>query len=172
MEFSIKVEREEEYEEIYNVVKIAFQTSEHADGDEQDYVNNLRKSENFIPQLALVTKKEQRIIAHIMLTRTFITRQNNEQFEALLLSPICVLIEYRKKGVGSTLIKHSLEKAKKMGFKAVFLVGDPSFYQRFGFKSISSFGLEITEEEAKEYSLALELEEDYLGSKGGTISIC
>lgn len=80
--------RNVEFLEIYDLVKVAFQTAEHSDGDEQDYVNKLRKSENYIPEFALTIKDGTKIIGHIMLTRTIITR-GTEKINALLLSPIC-----------------------------------------------------------------------------------
>ena len=171
MELKFDVEHENEFSEIYDLVKTAFESSENADGDEQDYVNNLRKSDNYIPSLAMTIKDDKKIIAHIMLPKTSIVREK-ETLEALLLSPICTQIEYRKKGIASKLIKHSLLEAKNKGFKAVFLVGEPEFYSRFGFKSISYFGIEDKGDIPEQYTMGLELHYGFLGTKGGTISIC
>ena len=41
----IRKEKEEDFKQIYDVIKIAFSLAEHSDGNEQDLVNNLRKSE-------------------------------------------------------------------------------------------------------------------------------
>ena len=171
MNLTFDTEKENEFSEIYELVKIAFQTSENADGDEQDYVNNLRKSNNYIPELALTIKDGIKIIGHIMLTKTIITR-GNEKLEAILLSPVCTQLEYRNKGIASKLIIHSLTMAKDKGYKAVFLVGEPEYYSRFGFKSIINFVLKDTGDIPEKSTMGLELEEGYLGKKGGTISIC
>lgn len=171
MYLTFDTEKESEFAEIYELVKIAFQTSEYADGDEHDYVNNLRKSSNYIPELALTIKDGIKIIGHIMLTKTTITREN-ETLDALLLSPVCTQLEYRNKGIASKLINHSLTVAKDKGFKAVFLVGEPEYYGRFGFKSITNFGIKDTGNIPEKYTMGKELEEGYLGTKGGTISIC
>lgn len=45
----IRKEKPEDYEIIYSVVKDAFDSAEHSDGNEQDLVNALRKGEAFIP---------------------------------------------------------------------------------------------------------------------------
>ncbi len=166
----IETETEKDFTEIYNLIKNAFETSEDADGDEHDYVNNLRKSPNYIQDLAFKIKVDSKIIGHIMLTKTYIERKN-ERLEALLLSPVCVLWEYRNKGIGSKLIEHSLVVAKEKGFKAVFLVGEPKYYNRFGFMSISNFGIEDTGYIPIKYKLAIELQNGYLADKGGKISI-
>jgi len=171
MNFIFDTEKENEFSEIYDLVKIAFQTSENADGDEQDYVKNLRKSNNYIPELALTVKDGIKIIGHIMLTKTIITR-GNEKLDSLLLSPVCTQLEYRNKGIASTLIRHSFSLAKDLGFKAVFLVGEPEYYGRFGFKSITNFGIKDTGDIPEQYTMGLELEDGFLEKKGGTISIC
>lgn len=171
IDLTIDQEKENEFSEIYELVKKAFLTSENADGDEQDYVNNLRKNNNYIPELALTIKDGVKIIGHIMLTKTYITRENRK-LDALLLSPVCTQLEYRNKGIASILIRHSLALAKDKGFKAVFLVGEPEFYGKFGFKSISSFAIKDIGDIPEQYTMGLELEKGFLGTKGGTISIC
>lgn len=171
MDLTIDEEKESEFSEIYELIKIAFQTAKKADGDEQDYVDKLRKSNKHIPELALTIKDSKKIVGHIMLTKTFILR-DNEKIEALLLSPICVQLEYRNKGVATKLIRHSLTLAKNKGFKAVFLVGNPAFYSKFGFESIIKFGITDTGNIPVNYTMGLELEKGFLATKGGTISIC
>ena len=171
MPFIINNETENDYREIYNLVKIAFQSSKDADGDEQDYVNNLRLSPNYIPELAFTVKVGSEIIGHIMLTKTLLTRKD-EELEALLLSPVCVQLEYRNKGGASELIKHSLNVAKDKGFKAVFLVGNPQYYNRFGFTSITDFGINNIGDIPLQYTMAVELVPGFLKTKGGIVSIC
>ena len=46
----IRKEKKEDYEKIYNVIKTAFQTAEHCDGNEQDLVNDLRNGDGYIPE--------------------------------------------------------------------------------------------------------------------------
>ncbi len=170
MDFSITTEQECDYQEIYNVVKISFQTAKHADGDEHEYVLKLRSSGFYLPELALVLKIEKKFVGHIMLTKTFISNKIFEK-EALLLSPVCILNEYRNIGFGAKLIKFALKKAQQLDYKAIFLVGSPIYYQRFGFKSITQFGLKNDGNFSLEYVLALELVDGYLNIDNGMISI-
>ena len=114
----IRRETPEEFSMIYDLVKVAFQTAKVSDGKEQDFVNQLRNSGNYIPELALVAEESGKLIGHIMLTKTYITSDKNK-FETLLLAPISVALEYRNKGVGSKLITQSFKLAKKMGYTSV-----------------------------------------------------
>jgi predicted N-acetyltransferase YhbS len=52
---------------------------------------------------------------------------------ALLLGPLAVHPSFRRKGIGSALVREALAKAKALGHAAVLLVGDEPFYRRFGF---------------------------------------
>jgi putative acetyltransferase len=51
------------------------------------------------------------------------------------MGPISVLPEYQNKGIGTKLVNEGLNLLKDMGAKGCVLVGDPSYYERFGFKS-------------------------------------
>jgi predicted N-acetyltransferase YhbS len=52
---------------------------------------------------------------------------------ALLLGPLAVHPDRRNQGVGSALVRHALAEAERRGHGAVLLVGDASYYGRFGF---------------------------------------
>jgi hypothetical protein len=53
----------------------------------------------------------------------------------LLLGPLAVASDVRSRGVGADLMWRALREAKRRGYRAVLLVGDPAYYQRFGFSA-------------------------------------
>jgi predicted N-acetyltransferase YhbS len=55
---------------------------------------------------------------------------------ALLLGPIAVHPTHQGEGLGASLIWESLDRAKKAGWTRVILIGDASYYQRFGFQRL------------------------------------
>ena len=55
---------------------------------------------------------------------------------ALLLGPLAVRPEWKKHGIGSKLMRMSLEAARKAGHKLVVLVGDAAYYEQFGFRMV------------------------------------
>ena len=65
----IRQEKPDEFKNIYDLVKTAFQTAKVANGKEQDYVDKLRASGNYIPKLALIAEVDEKLVGHIMLTR-------------------------------------------------------------------------------------------------------
>lgn len=152
----IRQELEKDFEEIYELVKIAFQTAKVSNGKEQDLVNQLRNSDGYIPELALVAEEAGKLVGYIMLTKTYITNEDNK-FMTLYIGPVSVALEYRNKGIGSKLIRKSLQLAKEMGYTSVVLVGDPGYYHRFGFKSSSEFNIKHVLDIPEKFVMANEL---------------
>ena len=127
MKLIIKHEEEKDFNQIHHFIEDAFKTADISDGDEQNFVNTLRQSENYIPELALVAFDDNQLVGHIMLTK-FATEK------MLLLAPLTVDIHYRGQGIGTMLVKKAFELAKEMNYTSVIVLGAPSYYSRFGFK--------------------------------------
>ena len=111
MMLEIREENKKDFDEVYNVIKTAFKTAEHSDGNEQDLVVDLRKSDNFIPELSLVAVQDNKVVGYILFTKIKIGN-----FEELALAPLAVLPKYQKQGIGSELIEKGHIIAKKLGY--------------------------------------------------------
>ncbi|MDV0445675.1 hypothetical protein MmiAt1_12680 [Methanimicrococcus sp. At1] len=183
----IRQETGPDFPQIYEFVKTAFQTAFVSGGTEQDYVNKIRSGGNYIPELSLVmiddsddggagstTGKEAggKIIGHIMLSKIAIhgvSSMPKNMFEILLLAPVAIDADCRNKGLGSDLVKESLKRAKSEGYAAVILVGDPHYYERFGFVSAAKSGIKNKQNIPDENVLILELVSGILEGISGTV---
>ena len=58
-----------------------------------------------------------------------------------MVAPLSVLIEYRKMGIGSALMKEGFRIAERMDYTTAFLLGDPDYYRRFGYKLTQLYGI-------------------------------
>ncbi len=67
----IRQETKDDHKEVYAVVKAAFESAEHRDGNEQDLVVALRKSDHFIPQLSLVATQDSKIVGTVEYAKEF-----------------------------------------------------------------------------------------------------
>lgn len=166
MNIKILQEKPSDYFTVEDVIEKSFKDAEHTDHSEQHLVARLRKSDEFIPELSLVAKDDDKIVGHILFTKMLIRNDENES-EALALAPLAVLPEYQNKGVGSTLINEGNKIAKDLGFKAVIVLGHDKYYPKFGFKKASDYGIQAPFPVPDSAFMALELAENGLKDVNG-----
>lgn len=87
----------------------------------------------------------------------------------LMLGPIAVSGDLQGGGLGSKLIRMSLNKAAALGHRAVILVGDPAYYERFGFTRSLTLGMRMPGPVDYRRLLGLELVPGALDGVAGTI---
>ena len=132
----VRKEEPQDYEIVYSVVKAAFESAEHADGNEHDLVNALRKGDAYIPELSLVAETDGKIVGHIMFTKAEV-----EENTVLALAPLSVLPEYQRQGVGTALIKEGHRIAAELGYTYSIVLGSEQYYPRTGYLPAQAFGI-------------------------------
>ena len=132
----IRQEHRQDYDRVYHVVKTAFETAEHSDGNEQNLVTLLRGSEHFVPELSLVAEYNGEIVGHIMFTKVEVGGTIQ-----LALAPLSVLPEYQRQGIGSALIKAGHEKARELGYGYSIVLGSEKYYPKAGYLPASHYGI-------------------------------
>lgn len=148
----IRQERSEDYDEVYHIVKEAFESAEHSDGSEQDLVVALRKSKSFIPELSLVAVEDEKIVGHILFTKAFV-----QGVELLALAPLSVLPDYQNRGIGLSLIKEGHDIAHKLGYEYSVVLGHSKYYPKAGYVPASNYGIKAPFEVEDESFMALSL---------------
>jgi predicted N-acetyltransferase YhbS len=88
---------------------------------------------------------------------------------ALLLGPLAVDPSLNGAGIGSTLMRHAIAEAKRLGHAAILLVGDAPYYGRFGFSAAKTDSLAMPGPYERHRLLALELVERALDGAAGTL---
>ncbi|GAA5109019.1 N-acetyltransferase [Bartonella jaculi] len=110
------------------------------------------------------------LIGSVRLWHVQFNKGQNETQHALLLGPLAVSAKYSGMGIGSVLVLHAIETAKKLGHGAILLVGDSGFYQRFGFSNSLTKDLAMPGPYEKHRFQALELIPEYLTSCHGILA--
>ncbi len=82
--------------------------------------------------LSLVATNNGTVIGHSLFTRCSVSGHDQN---VALLGPVCVTPARQKHGIGSRLIRDGLNRLKDEAIKEIYVLGDPNYYSRFGFKA-------------------------------------
>ena len=88
---------------------------------------------------------------------------------ALLLGPLAVHPDCRRRGVGAALMRRALRAAAEAGHGAVLLIGDAGYYGRFGFTAEKTGALSMPGPYEPARLLALELAPAALDGAQGVV---
>lgn len=88
----------------------------------------IREGADHDPRLSFTANVGTLLVGSVRLTPVWAGRA-----PALMLGPLTVEPAFMDRGIGGALMRQSLEAAKLVGEKLVFLVGDEPYYRRFGF---------------------------------------
>lgn len=153
---NIRCATSDDYKKIYDLVKTAFLTAQVSDGKEQEFVYELRARGGYIPDLELIVEEDGEIMGHIMFTKVCLTTDEGE-IEVLLVAPLCVREDFRSQGFGGALMRAGQTKAVELGYHIAILVGNPDYYEKFGFKQAGSFGIKNESGVPDQFVLGCEL---------------
>lgn len=157
----IRQENKRDYNEVYSLVRSAFESAEQSDGNEHDLVVNLRKSDSFIPELSLVAIIENKIVGYILFTKIKIGN-----YTELALAPLAVLPKYQKQGIGKRLIEEGHKIAKKLGYHYSIVLGNEKYYSKFGYIPAKRYSIEAPFEVPNEKFMAIKLNNSDVEIKG------
>jgi putative acetyltransferase len=167
MDVIIRNEREGDYRAVEVVVREAFWNLYVPGCAEHCIVHNLRKSGDFIPELDFLAEKEGQIVGQIVYSRGVIRDKEGGENKVISFGPVSVLPAFQKQGIGSSLITHTINLARDMGFFAICIYGDPRYYSRFGFRCGEKYEVKTADDKYAVALLVLELKRGSLGGTGG-----
>lgn len=125
----------------------------------------LRDGQMPAPGLALVLRDGDAIVGTLRFWDVMIGHSGR----ALLLGPLAIDPSLQGSGLGSKLIRHGLNLSAVAGHRAVILVGDPAYYQRFGFSAGLVDGVSMPGPVERPRFQGLELSVDALRGSAGMV---
>ena len=129
MSVSIRKEQPGDVKSIHEVTVAAFLEAPHTDHTEQFVVKALREAGAL--SISLVAEVDGRVVGHVALSPVTISDGTDNWYG---LGPISVIPDKQGKGIGSKLMDAAILELKNIKAKGCVLLGDPSYYHRFGFK--------------------------------------
>ncbi len=124
----------------------------------------LRRGRKPAEGLALVARDGARLVATV---RLWHVKAGDKP--ALLLGPLAVDGTARGDGVGANLMRLAIARAGTNGHAGIILVGDPEYYERFGFTADHTSGLTMPAPVDRRRFLGLELRPAALVAASGLL---
>ncbi|XUW99395.1 MAG: N-acetyltransferase [Dehalogenimonas sp.] len=163
----IRREQEKDHRLVEQLVREAFWDVHVPGCCEHLLIHNLRESEDFIPELDFVAEKDGRVVGQIAYARGAVKGENGQTHEVVTFGPVSVMPGFQKRGIGSALIRHTIELARSLRFPAILIYGDPRYYSRFGFRCAEKWDIRTCDGKFAVALLALELKPGALANMPG-----
>ena len=162
MDIVIRNETEKDFHEVEELTREAFWNLYFPGCNEHYLVHQMRNHPDFINQLDFVAEYNGKVVGNIMYAKTKLIDEHGSNLDITSFGPISVLPEFQRKGIGTSLIKHTTEMAINTGIKAIVILGDPHNYCKHGFKSSRDYDISDINGNYPYGLLVLELEEGVL----------
>lgn len=133
-------EKSENYYEVELMLQKAFWNKIRKGCNNHLIVHKLRKSDEYIPELSRIALNNGEIIGAIFYSHAFV-QNGNKRHNILTFGPLGVKKQWRGCGIGKMLLQETMKIATEKGFSAIIILGEPEYYQRFGFKTCDHFGI-------------------------------
>ncbi|MCC6346229.1 MAG: N-acetyltransferase [Nitrospirales bacterium] len=146
---------------ISGIIRAAFENHPHSNHTEQFIVNALRAAGALT--LSLVAEVGGKVAGHIAFSPVAVSDGSCGWYG---LGPVSVLPECQRQGIGKSLIHEGLSLLKASGARGCVLVGDPGYYERFGFRNSPKLTLEGV---PQEFFLALPFDRETEERARGTV---
>ena len=135
-DIEIRAESPSDASSIDRITIAAFLNAPHTSHTEQHIVSALRKAGQLTISRVAILGDE--VIGHVAISPVQISGADCGWFG---LGPISVLPQYQSHGIGSALVTEALLALSSYGAAGCVVLGEPGFYERFGFKPDSALTL-------------------------------
>lgn len=131
LDYKIELQGPEDLDAVESINDRAFGPGRH-----QKTAYRLREGVDPVAALGLIARDKDQVLGTIRFWPIQIGPETGAGTDALLLGPIAVVPELKGRGIGISLMKAGIERARALGHQLVVLVGDYDYYNRVGFARI------------------------------------
>lgn len=120
------------------------------------------------PLISLIAEENGAVVGHIMFSP--VTLSGHPALRIMSLAPMAVAPSHQQRGIGSALVRAGLEQCRQLGVDAVFVLGHPAYYPRFGFSPAVAGGIRSDYDVPDDTFMVLELDIGSLSGRSGTVT--
>jgi putative acetyltransferase len=124
----LRPEHPQDVPAIERVTREAFLEAPHTSHTEHFIVGALRTAGQLT--VSRVATRDSEVIGHVAISPVQISGANADWFG---LGPVSVLPKYQGRGIGSALVMEALLVLSTRGAAGCVVLGEPDYYERFGF---------------------------------------
>jgi predicted N-acetyltransferase YhbS len=129
-DITIRQESQSDIPAISRVTIAAFLAAAHSSHTEERIVEALRNAGKLT--VSAVATQHDEVVGHVAASPITIA---GTQCSWYGLGPVSVLPSHQRRGIGSALVMDALLTLASSGAAGCVVLGDPAFYERFGFKA-------------------------------------
>ena len=139
MEWHIRPAEAADAAPINDLVRAAFGAAE---GQEiAELVASLLVDATAEPRLSMVAVHDATVVGHVLFTRADVESPQG-RVRGSILAPLAVLPDYQSRGIGGRLIAEGVSRLEATDTALLFVLGDPGYYGRHGFRPAAGMGLQ------------------------------
>lgn len=157
----IRRETPDDYYAVEHMTQRAFWNKYRPGCNEHYLVHNLRKSDDYLPELSRIAMKDGNVIGCILYSKACVVGET-ETKEVLTFGPLCVDPKWQGTGVGEMLLKETLKLAGDAGYPGIVIFGEPDYYPRIGFTTCDHYGITTPDGKNFDAFMGYELQQDGL----------
>lgn len=146
-----------DYRAVENLTREAFWNVYKPGCDEHFVLHSFRTRSDFVPELDIIMEENGVLVGHVMFARAEIRLNNGGILPIMTFGPISIAPNFKRKGYGTVLLGHAMEKAKEMGSGALAITGNIGFYGKSGFVVAKTKGVLYHADPDADYFLIKEL---------------
>jgi putative acetyltransferase len=126
----IRPEQPSDIATIRQIIKAAFAPTEYSSQTEAEIIDALRKANAL--KISLVAVDGGAVIGHVAFSPVTI---DGGDYGWYGLGPVSVRPDRQNEGIGGNLIRDGLSRLTDIGARGCVVLGDPGYYERFGFEN-------------------------------------
>lgn len=137
--YKAKLKKGYSYQEVYKDTEelewLIYQGFDHGN-DKETFLREYKLANNRVhqnPHLTLVIENKEGV--KVAFAGAWYDSRTNYAY----LEPLCVIPEYRGKGLATSLVYELANRVRELGAEKLYVISDSNFYKKIGFKEVETY---------------------------------